>query len=73
MSGPPGVSHKVSDVVAERVLHCLEELLHKCPLGSTDQVVYYKISLSRTRSFRYGCVGSLFAASFFSAFFLGFE
>lgn len=45
VSGPPGVSHKVSDVVAEGVLRCLEELLRKCPLGSTDQVVYYKISL----------------------------
>lgn len=39
VSGPPGVSHKVSDVVAEGVLRCLEELLYKCPLGSVDQFV----------------------------------
>lgn len=32
--------HKVSDLVAEGVLDCLEELLSKCALGSVDQVRY---------------------------------
>ncbi|XP_057461310.1 uncharacterized protein LOC130751695 [Actinidia eriantha] len=31
--------HKVSDVAAEGVLQCLEELLKKCHLGSVDQMV----------------------------------
>ncbi|KAA8527184.1 hypothetical protein F0562_008587 [Nyssa sinensis] len=31
--------HKVSDIVAEGVLQCLEELLKKCHLGSLDQMV----------------------------------
>ncbi|XP_004295659.1 PREDICTED: uncharacterized protein LOC101290940 [Fragaria vesca subsp. vesca] len=33
------VPQKVSDSVAEGVLHCLEELLTKCLLGSVDQMV----------------------------------
>ncbi|KAF5948988.1 hypothetical protein HYC85_014945 [Camellia sinensis] len=32
------VLHKVSDIAAEGVLQCLEELLKKCHLGSVDQV-----------------------------------
>ncbi|CAL5402515.1 unnamed protein product [Camellia sinensis] len=35
----PKVLHKVSDIAAEGVLQCLEELLKKCQLGSVDQVV----------------------------------
>ncbi|KAI8007626.1 hypothetical protein LOK49_LG07G03659 [Camellia lanceoleosa] len=35
----PKVLHKVSDIAAEGVLQCLEELLKKCHLGSVDQVV----------------------------------
>ncbi|KAI8553188.1 hypothetical protein RHMOL_Rhmol06G0324600 [Rhododendron molle] len=35
----PKVPHKVSDVAAEGVLQCLEELLKKCHLGSVDQMV----------------------------------
>ncbi|XP_058218097.1 uncharacterized protein LOC131329059 isoform X2 [Rhododendron vialii] len=35
----PKVPHKVSDVAAEGVLRCLEELLKKCHLGSVDQMV----------------------------------
>ena len=34
----PKGPHKVSDVTAEGVLQCLEELLKKCHLGSVDQV-----------------------------------
>lgn len=45
VSGAPEVAHKVSDVVAEAVLSCLEELLYKCHVGSVDQVVYCKLSL----------------------------
>lgn len=39
VSGAPEVAHKVSDVVAEAVLSCLEELLYKCHVGSVDQLV----------------------------------
>ncbi|RVW89686.1 hypothetical protein CK203_036403 [Vitis vinifera] len=37
ISDVPKMPHKVSDSVAEGVLHCLEELLKKCQLGSVDQ------------------------------------
>nr|CAN74887.1 hypothetical protein VITISV_007255 [Vitis vinifera] len=39
ISDVPKMPHKVSDSVAEGVLHCLEELLKKCQLGSVDQMV----------------------------------
>ena len=35
--------HKISDRVAEGVVQCLEELLNKCYLASTDQVFQTKI------------------------------
>lgn len=36
---PSHKPHRVSDMVAEAVLQCLEELLKKCYLGSVDQMV----------------------------------
>ncbi|XP_056163180.1 uncharacterized protein LOC115689602 [Syzygium oleosum] len=36
---PSHKPHRVSDIVAEAVLQCLEELLKKCYLGSVDQMV----------------------------------
>ncbi|CAI9088011.1 OLC1v1022238C2 [Oldenlandia corymbosa var. corymbosa] len=39
--------HKVSDLVAEGVVACLEELLRKCALGSVDQMVVMLKKLSR--------------------------
>ncbi|GFZ05787.1 ARM repeat superfamily protein [Actinidia rufa] len=39
MVDPPKGPHKVSDVAAEGVLQCLEELLKKCHLRSVDQMV----------------------------------
>ncbi|KAL6998914.1 hypothetical protein U1Q18_000081 [Sarracenia purpurea var. burkii] len=39
MADLPKVPHKVSDIAAEGVLQCLEELLKKCHLGSVDQMI----------------------------------
>lgn len=44
----PKVPHKVSDVAAEGVLQCLEELLKKCHLGSVDQVYCLECHLGCT-------------------------
>ncbi|XP_054809216.1 uncharacterized protein LOC129311171 isoform X3 [Prosopis cineraria] len=39
MSDVPKVPNRVSDIVAEGVVNCLEELLRKCHLKSVDQMV----------------------------------
>lgn len=54
ISDVPKMPHKVSDSVAEGVLHCLEELLKKCQLGSVDQVFQLEMAFSLV-SFCFTC------------------